>query len=172
MPENTYDDLSSFDAPIPGESLVTDADNPKPFEQPAQFNDVETAMQDIFETLTEDGRYESILEAMRKEVPIEALTQLILFKGFTEGKWTVDLKLMLLEPTMYLLMWLAAQADIEPVLEIGGDNWEEEEELEERVKKDIRQLERGATPTEQVSNLESAVPSSLLGSMRQFKETE
>jgi len=162
-----YDDMM-FDGPIPGQSLTNDPKNPLPFEQPPQFNTVEEAISDIFIRLTEDGRYESIIDGMRKGIAIEALAQLILFKGFTEGKWTVDLKLLLIEPTFYVLMWLASEAGIEPVLEIGGDDWEEEENMEKRVLRDINSLENSSDEAK-MSSIEGAMPDSLLGSMREFK---
>jgi hypothetical protein len=159
----------SFEAPIPGQSLTEDKENPRPHEKPSQFNTVEDAAQDIFISLTEEGKYEKIVDAMRQGVPIEAISQIVLFQGFTQGKWSTDLKILLIEPTIYILMWLAAQADIEPVLEIGGDNWDEEDDIRNKVRRDINSLEQSTGP-QQMSNLEGELPPSLLSSMSNFKE--
>ncbi len=36
--------------------------------------------------------------------------------------------LLLIEPTIYLLMWLASQVDIDFQLDSDGDDWDEEED--------------------------------------------
>ncbi len=56
------------------------------------------------------------------------LAQVYLTKGFQEGKWNPDLMLLLIEPTIYLLMWLASQVDIDFQLDSDGDDWDEEED--------------------------------------------
>ena len=118
MPENLeqqqlaegYEQLGidPFDSPIPGESLTSDPGNPRPFEKPPEFTNVEKAMAFIFDHLTNDGSYEDVLQTMREGTPLDMLAQVYLTKGFQEGKWNPDLMLLLIEPTIYLLMWLAS----------------------------------------------------------------
>ena len=48
--EQTGTDM--FDAPVPGESLTADVSNPRPYEKPPQFTNVEDAMAAIFDQLT------------------------------------------------------------------------------------------------------------------------
>lgn len=105
---------------------------------------------------------------MRKGIPIETLVKLILGNGFLTGKWTVDLQLLLIEPTAYLLMWLADNVDIEPVLEVDGDEdmYAEEKLLDQAS---IAMSEMSAKPRPTMVELESQVSPSLLSDMSTFK---
>ena len=97
---------------------------------------------------------------MRDKVPIDMIAQVYLFKGFQDGKWSVDLMLLLIEPTIYILMWLAEQAGVtDAVLDSDGDNWEEEEDmLRTDIKEDISRMKP-----------EPKMPDSLLSKMDEFK---
>jgi len=44
--------------------------------------------------------------------PLDEVAQVILYKGYTEGKFTPDLMVMLIEPTLYLLIAISDYADI------------------------------------------------------------
>jgi len=56
------------------------------------------------------------------------ITQTLLFKGFTEGKWTPDLMMLLVEPVTYMILALAERAEIDPVIYRGEDEDEAEEQ--------------------------------------------
>ena len=55
-------------------------------------------------------------------------TRLLLFTGFTEGKWNPDLLLLLIEPVAYMIMALAERADIEIIID-NDDETNSDEEL-------------------------------------------
>jgi hypothetical protein len=151
-----------FEAPIPGESLTSDPSNPKAYEQPPQFNTAEEATHQIFMTLTEEDNYEEVIDALTEGVPLDVLTQVFLFKGFQEGQWSVDLMILLTEPTIYILMWIADQAGIEAQIDSDGDDWDDEEE--ERMKGAIQKdIDRMKPPKEQMSP-------SLLAKMDEYTE--
>ena len=42
--------------------------------------------------------HEKLLNTLRDGVDIESVVQVLLFKGFQDGKWSPDLMLMLIEP--------------------------------------------------------------------------
>ena len=154
-----------FDAPIPGESLTADPENQRSYEKPPEHTNVEGAMASIFDHLTTDGVYEQILDTMREGVPLDMLAQVYLTKGFQEGKWNPDLMLLLIEPTIYLLMWLGSEVDIDIQLDSDGDIWEEEEEMNKiraTAKEDIKKM--------QPEELKNKMPSSLLSKMDEFKQ--
>ena len=44
--------------------------------------------------------------------PLDQIAQVTLYKGYTEGKFSPDLMLMLIEPTLYLLIAIADYAEI------------------------------------------------------------
>lgn len=157
--------VDPFDAPVPGESLTADPENQRPYEKPPEYSNVESAMAAIFDHLTADGAYESVLEAMRDGVPLDMLAQVYLTKGFHEGRWNPDLMLLLIEPTIYLLMWLATEVEIDVQLDSDGDIWEEEEKdnkIREAAKEDIKNM--------QPEELKSKMPSSLLSKMNEFEQ--
>ena len=155
-----------FDAPVPGESLTADVSNPRPYEKPPQFTNVEDAMAAIFDQLTEDGIYEDVLQTMREGVPLDMLAQVYLTKGFQEGQWNPDLMLLLIEPTIYLLMWLANEVEIEFQLDSDGDDIEDEEDnqLRQTAVEDIERM----TPKQ----VESQMSPSLLAKANEFESTK
>lgn len=156
-----------FDAPIPGESLTSDPNTPKPWERPPEFTEVNPAMQELFMLLTAGGTYEDILDGLRNKVPIDMIGQTVLFRGYMLGKWNVDLMLLLMEPLAYLLIALAEQNGIYDYLLYA----EEEEEIDEEeatriLKEDTERMRKRSIPTRRP--IEQVLPSSLLS---QIKET-
>ena len=113
--------------PIPGQSLTTDPDNPAPYEKPPRFTSVHEASEFLFEKLIEEETYMQVMELLIDDMPIMDITQTLLFQGFTEGQWSPDLMLMLVEPVAYMLLALAERAQIEPIIYRA----EEEDEVDE-----------------------------------------
>ena len=50
---------------------------------------------------------------------------MLLYSGFTGGKWTPDLMILLMEPTIYILMAIAERLDVEYLI----DNEDEDDTL-------------------------------------------
>ena len=113
--------------PIPGQSLTTDPDNPAPYEKPPRFTSVHEASEFLFEKLIEEETYMQVMELLIDDMPIMDITRTLLFQGFTEGQWSPDLMLMLVEPVAYMLLALAERAQIEPIIYRA----EEEDEVDE-----------------------------------------
>lgn len=103
-------------APTPGMSLTNDPENPKPFEGQPEFTKVEEAQEHLFDMLVDEDKIPAILEAMRQGVPLSTMAQAILFGGFAKGKWNPDVYLMLIEPCIYILMFIAEQSGVNFVL--------------------------------------------------------
>lgn len=101
---------------IPGESLSNDPDNPYPFEAAPEFTVQREALEYLFLLITEEERYPDLLSAISKGVPVMELTQAMLFKGFSEGKWNPDLMFLLAEPLAYMLIALAERQGIDYVV--------------------------------------------------------
>jgi hypothetical protein len=113
--------------PIAGQSLTTDPDNPAPYEKPPRFTSVHEASEFLFEKLIEEETYMQVMELLIDDMPIMDITRTLLFQGFTEGQWSPDLMLMLVEPVAYMLLALAERAQIEPIIYRA----EEEDEVDE-----------------------------------------
>jgi len=117
--------------PIPGQSLTSNPDEPRPFEGQPEFTNFKKALDYTTAELLLEENYTPIVLAIADGVPITDLAMQIGYVGFREGKWNPDLMLILMEPLMYLLMALAEKADIE--YRIDDEDDEEDEETEETI---------------------------------------
>ncbi len=113
--------IDPFDAPTPGESLTKNPEEKFPWERAAEHTDVRTFMEEMFLNLTEEENYINLLGFFMRRQPIDELVQTLLYSAMTKGKINPDLMLMLIEPTTYLIIALAEQAEIEPVLYEGEE---------------------------------------------------
>ena len=111
---------------IPGQSLTSNPDEPRPFESPPEFTNFKEALDYTVGELLEEDAYMSIVGAIGDGVPIVDLVMQITYVGFREGKWNPDLMMILAEPLCYMLLALAEKADIDPVIYSGEDDDEDE----------------------------------------------
>ena len=114
LKENQFDEVgvNPFNAPIPGESLTTAPDMPKAWERPPQYTSQDAAMEAIYMEITQEDSLRKLINIINDGVPLDEIAQVILYKGYTEGKFSPDLMLLLIEPTLYLLISIADYADI------------------------------------------------------------
>ena len=105
--------FGSMNRPIAGESLTEDPDETQPYVDKPEFTVPQEAIDYLFDQMTEEEHYTSIMQGILGGTTIMELTRLLLFSGFNEGKWNPDLMMMLIEPTAYLIMGLAERAEIE-----------------------------------------------------------
>jgi hypothetical protein len=104
---------TSFDRPIPGQSLTSDPDSPKPFEGPPKFTDRTAVLEHYFSVFTEENTYESMLDALDSGMSLMELTQVFLMEGFQKGLFNPDMMLMVAEPIAYMIAALAERADVD-----------------------------------------------------------
>ena len=123
--------LGSMDRATPGESLTSNPDESKSWEQPPEYTNIRDALEHVLSKLIEEKTYLSIVGAIGKGIPISDVVQQILYIGFTKGKWNPDMMLLLIEPLMYLVISLCEKAGVEYVLYRG-----EEEDEKDFNKKD------------------------------------
>jgi hypothetical protein len=107
--------------PIPGQSLTNSPDQPYNWETPPEYANPREAMMYVFETLTVPETTGNVLLSLSNGVGVVDIASITLYSGFLEGKWSPDLMLLLMEPTMYMIMALAEKADIDYSLEAGDD---------------------------------------------------
>jgi hypothetical protein len=125
LEKNSFDEagINPFNAPIPGESLTASPDNKKAWERPPEYTNEDDAMKAIYLLLTEQDKLKQLINTIDDGVPLDEIAQVILYKGYTEGKYNPDLMLLLIEPTLYLLIAIADYAEIKDyVLYTGEDN--------------------------------------------------
>ena len=165
--------------PIPGQSLTNDPNNPYPWEQPPEFTDPQRAMLQIFETLTEKDTLSNTLLALVKGVSVIYISSIVLYTGFLEGKWNPDVMTLLMEPTMYMIMYLGDQAGINYNMDSKKENNKDEPEGEQQVEslnKSLNELKQIAADRvspmsvsdEITKNLEAIkIPQSLLSKVEE-----
>lgn len=129
MNQQYYDVLINGGRAIPGSSLTRDPDDPAPYERPPEYVNIHEASEWIFSQLIDEDNYEQLIQTLLDDIPIMDVAQVLLFKGFTEGKWTVDLMMLLAEPTAYMILALAERAGVDPVIFRGED----EDDLQDEI---------------------------------------
>ena len=138
---NEKESAQLMDAPIPGVGLTTDPENPRDWETPPDYNNLEDFVDDLFMNITREDNIDGVLDPIRKKIPIEDVAQVLLFQAMAKGKISTDLLLGAVEPTIYMLIGLSEYAGIRnPVLypedEMLYDAEDEITELEEATKGD------------------------------------
>ena len=113
--------INPFNAPTPGESLTNSPDMPHSWERPPEFTQQDDAMEEIYMEITSDDNLMPIINIINDGVPLDQLAQVILYRGYTQGKFNPDLMLMLAEPTIYLLIAIADYADIKDYVLYEGE---------------------------------------------------
>ena len=104
-------EINDFDAPIPGQSL-TDKPGNTPWEHPPQFTDTAEAAEYIWDSLTHPDYVKQVIAMLDAGIPVEALCRVIIFAGFTEGKWTPDVGFMLAEVVIKMIATIAIKAGV------------------------------------------------------------
>lgn len=150
---NQFDEVgvNPFNAPIPGESLTSAPETPNAWERPPEYTDQEEAMRAVYMELTQQDTLRKLINLIDEGIALDEIAQVVLYKGYTSGKYNPDMVLLLAEPTIYLLIAIADYADIkdyvlyegeeedDPDTQIPGDdvtpiNMDEDEEVvEEKV---------------------------------------
>jgi hypothetical protein len=126
--------LAGFNRPVPGQSLTNSPDQPYPWEQKAEFNNVFEAQMHIFTSLIEKSAFVKVTEAMAQGVPVDILTKTILFDGYSRGLWNADLLMLLIEPVAVILMALAEKVGVDYILYQGDqDDHEEDPEIQKQA---------------------------------------
>lgn len=121
--------------PIPGQSLTNSPDQPYRWEQPPEYANPKEAMLYVFETLTVPETTTNLLMSLNNGVGVIDIASITLYSGFLEGKWSPDMMLLLMEPTMYMIMALAEKAEIEYQLEAGDDEVPPEMDTDQHISK-------------------------------------
>ena len=103
-----------FDAPVPGQSL-TDTPGNNPWEHPPQYTDPEEAAEYIWQTLHRKEFTEQIIGMLDAGIPVEAIGRIILFGGFTEGKFSPDVAFIITETIMKMIASIGVQGGVEKI---------------------------------------------------------
>ena len=164
--QEAVDAFTNTGRPIPGQSLTSNPDEPRPFEGPPDFTNFKEALDFIASELLLEENYMPMMAAIDEGVPIIDLAMQIGYVGFREGKFNPDLMMMLMEPLIYLLMALAEKAGIEYRIDDEDDDDDEEEEtvfqeksknIAETIKEKVNSgsVPSGVLPTDIVEKIQN-----------------
>ena len=109
-----------FDAPVPGQSM-TDKPGSAAWEHPPQYTNTAEAADFVWEQLTTPEFAEQVIAMLDAGVPVEAIGRVILFGGFTEGKWTPDVAFIIAEPVMKMIVAVGVQGGVKKFKMSLGD---------------------------------------------------
>tara|TARA_R110000764_G_scaffold198287_1_gene283558 strand:- start:1173 stop:1763 length:591 start_codon:yes stop_codon:yes gene_type:complete len=184
MTDTPIDSRVTLSRSIPGQGLTNDPDNPYPWEKAPEFTDLDAALGYLLNAITQEESYAALMDMIAKQTPLMELTQVILFKGFTEGKWNPDLMMIAAEPLCYMLLALAERADITAVIledddedieaqnQTFGSNMAKEKlnKLADAARKNI--VPKGVLPKAIEEDIENLEVSSLLAQPEQIVEED
>jgi len=100
-----------FDAPVPGQG-ITDKPGNYPWEHPPQYTDTMEATEFVWDKLTKPEFAEQVIGMLDAGIPVEAIGRIIVFSGFTEGKWTPDVAFIITEPIMKMIATIGIQGGV------------------------------------------------------------
>tara|TARA_X000001382_G_scaffold92656_1_gene67240 strand:+ start:1229 stop:1735 length:507 start_codon:yes stop_codon:yes gene_type:complete len=100
-----------FDAPIPGQSLTNVPGN-YPWEHAPQFTSVDEASEYVWDRLHTPKMMDQVVTFLKNDIPVEAIARMILFGGFSEGKWSVDVALLISEVIFNQVLAIGMRAEI------------------------------------------------------------
>lgn len=100
------DQTQVFDAPIPGENWTSD---PKdyPWHRPPDFVDLDEAVNYFLTTLEDEEQQDAVLALLDMGFDVATITDIIITKGIQDGRWSVDLGILLSGPISHVIVLLA-----------------------------------------------------------------
>jgi len=157
-----------FFRPIPGQSLTSNPDEPRPFEGPPDFTNFKEALDYIAAELLLEENFMPMVLALGDGIPVTDLAMQIGYVGFREGKWNPDLMMMLMEPIMYLLMALAEKAGIKYRIDDEDDDDEDTTSNQSNQFEQLKKVTKERFPTKN-SISKTALPSDILQKVEELE---
>ena len=159
-----------FDAPIPGESL-TDTPGNASWEHPPQFTNVNEAAEHIWDKLHDRNLLQQVITFLEDGIPVEAIARMILFSGFTEGKWTPDVAILLAEVVFKQIMAIGMRAEI-PKMKMFMEDQSNNQFHQAFAKFNIKKQKAKETSTEEAKEFAEEIKKEITSSGLMAKEIE
>ena len=105
-------DPSYADGPIPGENQTSDERN-YPWHRPPDFTDTDEAIDYIVESLVDTREGFMYMNLIELDISIAACVDMILTKGISEGRWSIDFAIILAGPTARVVEIMAKSFDLD-----------------------------------------------------------
>lgn len=148
-----------FDAPIPGQSLT---DTPKNYvwENPPRFTEKEKAANFIWKRLHRKETLTKIILMLETGMSVESITRVIVFSGFVEGAFNVDLAIVISPVVQKMILAIGKAAGVEKI-KLSKPKAKETKQLLKNLYKtrnfaqDIKDMERNKKVEEEKPEKES-----------------
>lgn len=101
-----------LDGPTPGQSLLTEPRS-QAWERPPRFVDPQDAADHVWKMLTKPAITKATLTMLDQGIPVEALARTLIFKGFSDGSWTIDTGLLIYNSVNLMIATIGKKAGID-----------------------------------------------------------
>lgn len=95
-----------FDGPIPGENYTSDIKN-YPWHRPPEFTTSDEALEYVAKIFNKEEAIASTVTMLEMGIDIATVTDLFITKGISEGKWSVDLGILIAGPVAHIFAIMA-----------------------------------------------------------------
>lgn len=110
MPDMSLSQMA-LSGPMPGENLTQPLGN-RPWQKPPQYTTVDQVMHSVMQSFQDKETVHKLLASLEAGAPMDTLLRTILMHGFSEGKWTYHLGVLVAAPLGALLHRIAKQAGV------------------------------------------------------------
>jgi|TARA_R110000851_G_scaffold181342_1_gene329026 hypothetical protein len=164
--------LATSGRPIAGSSLTNPKESAYAWEQPPQFTNLQEATQALFVEITEPETMNALLDLIENQLSIGQISEIILTDGFQRGLFNPDLMLLLIEPMMYMLIYLAEKAGITDYVTYAEEDEEDEEDSdtqESELDNVIEQAKENLVPIQNKNNLKKVLSEEVVSRLEELE---
>ena len=149
--------VDMFNAPIPGESLTAEMGG-RPWEQPAQYNTVEEALDYYITQMSSDQFFDQLVDVLEMGVPVTTLADIIQTSSMMKGIHNLDVGILITPALIEMIMLMGdiAKVDYESGLEDKQDKERNSNMTVMRAKQELKEelSNKEDTSTEEVVGVE------------------
>ncbi len=103
--------MFEMDGPVPGENYTSDTKN-YPWHRPPEFTKPDEAIDYLTKMFMREEASASVIGMLELQFDIVTITDLLITKGIAQGKWAVDLGLIIAGPVSHMLVIMAKGFDV------------------------------------------------------------
>jgi hypothetical protein len=97
-------------APIPGQGLTQDPASKLAIESPTEDTEINATVGKIFDDLTSKDKIGDMVKLLKDgEIFMDRVASAYIEQGVVSGKWNTDMAHLLVEPVLFVIMWIASQ---------------------------------------------------------------
>jgi len=133
-------EYNPFQGPIPGQSLTNSPDARQPWENPPEVTGIKDARELMFLEILKESNLENIAMLLNDGMSVAEVAEMLLFIGYSKGKFNADMMMLLMEPVMYMLLSVAEALGIDPKINRDDLINSDEEDLDEEEEADVVNL--------------------------------